>query len=100
MFKNKFVTIGIQSEVPTELVHLIFEEIDKLVKSGKEVDYLQVFDIKVIEPKIGLIEITHSQEVPEYEVSIFVDGVNLVEDLKIFVMDENDNATMMLAWEY
>lgn len=54
----------------------------------------------MIEPKIGLIEITHSQEVPEYEVSIFVDGVNLVEDLKIFVMDENDNATMMLAWEY
>lgn len=100
MFKNKFVTIGVQSEVPEKLVHLMFEEIDNLVKSGKEVDYLQVFDIKVIDTKLGLVEVTHSQEVPEYEVSIFIDGVNLLEDLKIFVIDENNNATMMLAWEY
>ena len=32
--------------------------------------------------------------------TIYIDKVNLERDLKIFVIDENDNATMMLAEEY
>lgn len=100
MFKHKFITRGIQMEIPMNLVHILFEEIDKLVERKIEVDYLQVFNVKTLDFKTGLVEIIHSQEVPEYEMTIYIDKVNLERDLKIFVIDENDNATMMLAEEY
>ena len=29
MFKHKFITRGIQMEIPMNLVHILFEEIDK-----------------------------------------------------------------------
>lgn len=100
MFKHKFITRGIQMEIPMNLVHILFEEIDKLVERKIEVDYLQVFNVKTLDFKTDLVEIIHSQEVPEYEMTIYIDKVNLERDLKIFVIDENDNATMMLAEEY
>lgn len=100
MFKHKFITRCIQMEIPINLVHILFEEIDKLVERKIEVDYLQVFNVKTLDLKTGLVEIIHSQEVPEYEMTIYIDKVNLERDLKIFVIDENDNATMMLAEEY
>ena len=53
MFKHKFITSGIQMEIPMNLVHILFEEIDKLVERKIEVDYLQVFNVKTLDFKTG-----------------------------------------------
>ena len=70
-----------------------------------ELDYLQVF---VIETKQNterdgkVLEITHSQEVPEYsktyEIPIKNEDVSI--DGKMFVIDDVTHATMLWAEEY
>ena len=64
MFNNsRYLTKGINEEVPLNLQILLWSMIDStLIKK----DYLQVFNIKVVNKNANLIEITHSQEQPEY----------------------------------
>lgn len=74
--------------------------IDKLKQEKKiKVDYLQVFKIR--RNKNELI-IEHTQEVPEYKkVYLFNNLGSLIEeDLKIFIIDENEYNIILLAEEY
>ena len=73
--------------------------IDKLNEEGKELDYLQVF--KVRKCKEGIV-IEHSQEVPEYKEKYVIDleNIEVNGNIKVFVIDDNEYSTMMLAEEY
>ena len=61
-----------------------------------EKDYLQVFKLSVVN---GIQRVEHKQEVPEYQNTYSVLVANPV-DAKIFVIDDGDYSTMLLAEEY
>lgn len=63
-------------------------------------DYLQVFDLSIVEnDKKKLQKIIHSQEEPEYRKEYILEFADPVET-KIFVIDDEDHSTMLLAEEY
>lgn len=101
MFKkeSRYITRGANEKLDLRLQLILWSMIDKLNEEGKELDYLQVFKIRKCEEGI-LIE--HSQEVPAYKEKyvLDLDGLEVNETLKVFVIDDEEYATMMLAEEY
>ncbi|WP_242984833.1 DUF960 family protein [Clostridium beijerinckii] len=63
-------------------------------------DYLQIFNISQINK--SRIEITHEQEIPEYKAIYEIDGQEIIleNDAKIYVIDDGEYSTMILAEEY
>lgn len=95
MFTNpRYLTKGINEELPLNLQILLWSMIDTLLI---EKDYLQVFNIKVI--RGSLLGITHNQEQPEYKQTIQAVG-EIERDMKIFVIDDGEQSTMLFAEEY
>ena len=98
---NRYVTRGVNAEVDIRLQVIMWELIDKLNGSKDiEVDYLQVVNICKKQDKI-LLE--HKQEVPEYQKLYEINNmgdIKLEEKLKLFVIDDVDHSTMLLAQEY
>ena len=95
--KGRYLTRGVDNEIPLALQMFLWERIDAL---PKEKDYLQVFEL--CESTTGLQKIIHQQEVPEYRAEYII-----TEELapkavtaKIFVIDDGDHCTMLLAEEY
>ncbi|MEE7583249.1 MAG: DUF960 domain-containing protein [Oscillospiraceae bacterium] len=94
MFENsRYLTKGVNQSVPLDLQIFIWKCIDEL---PIEKDYLQVFNLSV---KGGIQIIRHKQEVPKYQNTYFVLVSNPV-DAKIFVIDDGEYSTMLLAEEY
>ena len=102
MFKedSRYVTRGINLEVEIRLQLAIWSLIDRLkMQKDIEVDYLQVFKL---EKEDNFIKIEHSQEIPEYKNinMIEMEDIELDKSSKIFVIDNGDYSTMLLAEEY
>ena len=97
---NRYMTKGINQSLDISLQIMLWQIIDD-VKESKEVelDYLQVFKIRRSNEELI---IDHTQEVSEYKkIYTFNKLSSLVEeDLKIFIIDENDYNIMLLAEEY
>ena len=97
---NRYMTKGINQTLDISIQIMLWQIIDGF-KDTKEIelDYLQVFKIR--RNKNELI-IEHTQEMPEYKkVYLFNNLGSLIEeDLKIFIIDENDYNIMLLAEEY
>lgn len=94
--KQRYLTRGINENIPIELQCYLWNLIDTMAVDEK--DYLQVFDIKNTDT--GL-EITHSQECPEYsKIHRIHNYFNDTVDIKIFVIDSDDYSTMLFAHEY
>ena len=101
MFKqeNRYVSRRVNETVPLQLQILMWSMIDSL-KEKKELDYLQIFRLKVKGDKV-LIE--HEQEVPPYKEQYEVDKkkFTIEFDMKIYVIDSGgDYSTMIFADEY
>lgn len=94
MFDNKrYLTRGIDSEIPLELQLFLWSCIDRL---PPERDYLQVFDLK----PIGVMQgITHRSEQPEYRMKYLIPSDKPIT-AKVYVIDSIDYSTMLLAEEY
>ena len=96
LFTNeRYLTRGINAEIPPITQLLLWELIDEQNALGVELDYLQVFRL---EPDGKQQKITHSQEQPPFEREVYLLGPLLVT-AKIYVIDDGDYATMMLAEE-
>ena len=94
MFQNKrFLTRGVQAEIPIELQLFLWICIDQL---PKERDYFQVFKLDVCN---GKQHIHHFSEQPEYSKEYTIDLANPVNQ-KVYVIDDIDHSTMLLAEEY
>ena len=95
MFNHqKFLTHGIESEIPSWLVHLMWHMV--LTMEIEEKDYLQVF--KLTKTPTGQ-HIVHEQEQPLYRYELDVSCDDAV-DAKVFVIDDLTHSTMLLAEEY
>ena len=94
MFQNKrFLTRGVQAELPVELQLFLWHCIDQL---PEERDYFQVFALKEID---GKQHIHHFSEQPKYSKGYQISTEKPIT-AKVYVIDDIDHSTMLLAEEY
>ena len=90
---NRYLTKGVQTEIPLELQIFMWECIERLHEPK---DYLQVFNLEAME---GVQHISHSSEEPEYKMEYLMSLEALITQ-KVYVIDDGDHSTMLLAEEY
>ena len=94
MFNNqRYLTCGVDSTIPIDLQLFLWECVDQL---PEERDYLQVFDLEQVET---MQSITHRSEQPEYRKVYLLPSESPITE-KIYVIDDGDHSTMLLASEY
>ena len=93
MFTNRYITKGVQSEIPAVLQIFMWDCISALPEPK---DYLQIFRLSSVD---GKQKIVHEQEQPEFKREYIL---NLPEPVnaKVYVIDDVDHCTMLLAEEY
>ena len=94
MFENsRYLTRGVNADIPLELQLFMWDCIDRMPEPK---DYFQVFELKDIG---GMQHIVHFSEQPEYRMNYFIPMLKAVT-AKIYVIDDGDHSTMLLAEEY
>ncbi|AWI07681.1 hypothetical protein B9W14_00905 [Clostridium drakei] len=95
MFNNdRYITAGVQNEIPLELQLFMWNCIDTLKEQGKKLDYLQVFELsKERADDVLYQKIEHRQEVPEYSATYRLFPKEMI-DAKVFVIDDGKHSTM------
>lgn len=94
MFNNKrYITRGIDSEIPLWLQIFMWECVDRMPEPK---DYFQVFELSNLG---GIQRIVHSSEQPEYRMNYFI-PTNKALTAKVYIIDSDEYATMLLASEY
>lgn len=97
MFTNdRYMTRGVLAEIPAEIQIMIWAAIGAAIKSGVELDYLQVFELTV---ENGRQKIRHFQERPNREKIYYYNILSPITK-KVYVIDDGDHSTMLLAEEY
>ena len=94
MFNNqRYLTKGVQAEIPLELQLFMWGCIDKL---PEERDYFQVFRL---ENMGGIQKIIHFSEQPEYHREYLIQTDKSITS-KVYIIDSDTYSTMLLAEEY
>lgn len=93
MFKNRYITKGVQLEIPIVLQIFMWDCISALPEPK---DYLQIFRLSSVDGKQKII---HEQEQPEFKREYILNSPELI-NAKIYVIDDVDHCTMLLAEEY
>ncbi len=91
---ERYMTIGVNESICPILQIYMWNMIEQI---DIHKDYLQIFRLT---SNKNTVIIEHEQEQPKYKNSIIVNEVTLERDLKIYIIIENDYATMMLSEEY
>lgn len=94
--KNRYITSGIESSVPLYLIMIFWELIDR-EKQNIKLDYLQIFRLS---KENGKQRIVHEQEQPKPFKKTYVYRMPETFTGKIYVIDDGDHETMLLAEEY
>lgn len=97
---KKYITIGIKEQIGIDIQLFMWNEIEKRINLKKELDYLQVFNISIIDKDKGIVKIEHTQEIPEYKKTSIIKSKEVRNNLKVFVILEAEYATMLLTSEY
>ena len=97
---KKYMTIGIKEQIGIDIQLFMWNEIEKRINLKKELDYLQVFNISIIDKDKGIVKIEHTQEIPEYKKTSIIKSKEVRNNLKVFVILEAEYATMLLTSEY
>lgn len=102
MFSNdRFITRGIKEiNKKNPVIYLmLWQLIDEMDIAENEKDSLQVFKLSAKFGKRIFQEVEHSQENAPYK-SIHRFYTEMPVNAKVFVIDDGDHATMLLAEEY
>ena len=92
------ITRGVADTIPPEVQMFLWALLDELVATmAEEPDYLQVFEFS---GDNGNQTIIHRQENPPYQAIYQFDKVGNPLQHKIYVIDDIEHSTMMLAEEY
>lgn len=91
--KQKYLTKGVQANIPLELQLFMWGCVDVMPEPR---DYLQVFTLC---ENNGNQIIIHTSEQPEYYKEYLFSRENLIS-AKIYVIEDDDHVTMLLAEEY
>lgn len=93
--KERYLTRGIKEKLSIPVQITLWRMIEKVTL---EKDYLQIFEISQL-PN-NQLRILHKQELPEYSSELVISG-NIPEvNLKIYVIDDGEYSSMLLADEY
>lgn len=92
--KGRYLTRGVDAEIPLALQIFMWNRIDELPEKR---DYLQVFDLSATES--GLQKIVHRQEQPAFEMTYIIPTDEPITS-KVYVIDDGEYCTMLLAEEY
>ena len=90
---NHYLTCGVDSTIPIKLQLFLWECVEHMPAPK---DYLQVFELK---PVGCLQSITHSSEEPEYHMEYLLPSDTPITE-KLYIIDDGDHCTMLLAEEY
>ena len=93
---QRYLTRGINDQIPIDIQLFCWQCYDTAKATGNY-DYLQVFELKILDDQTQQVE--HRQEVPEYNQIYHLKSTTPI-DQKIFIIDEGEYATMLLAEEY
>ena len=94
MFTNKrYLTCGVDATIPPDIQLFMWGCVEKLRDPR---DYLQVFELK---PVGSMQSITHRSEEPEYRMEYLFPADNPITE-KVYIVDDGDHSTMLLANEY
>ena len=94
MFNNdRYAAKGITASVPLSIQRILWYMVDTM---SAEKDYLQVFELSAGD---GKQHIVHRQEKPCYSVQ-YTFTVTEPIAAKIYIIDDGDHSTMLLAEEY
>ena len=91
--QQRYLTCGVDSTIPLELQLFLWECVERLPDPK---DYLQVFELK---PVGNLQSITHSSEEPEYHMEYLLPMDTPIKE-ELYIIDDGDHSTMLLANEY
>ena len=95
MFNNsRYLTKGVQAEIPFELQIFMWGCINGM---PQERDYFQVFEFENMN---GIQRIHHFSEQPEYSMKYMLPTIENPITAKIYVIDDGEHSTMLLAEEY
>ena len=90
---KRFLTCGVDSTIPLELQMFLWECVERMPIPR---DYLQVFELK----PVGILQaVTHSSEEPAYKMEYVIPMSNPIAE-KVYIIDDGDHSTMLLANEY
>ena len=92
--KERYLTRGVDAEIPRDIQLIMWEAIDHMPEPK---DYLQVFRLTVED---GLQIIRHESEQPEFAMTYVLPTVSQTVTQKVYVIDDGDHCTMLLAEEY
>ena len=98
---NRYMTKGIQNEIPLELQIILWFLIDDNLKKSLAMDYLQIFTLSPYH-KDGTVyqKIIHSQEVPKRQCEKILNVFEKPISAKIYVIDDVSHSTMLFNHEY
>ena len=97
---KRYTTMGVQNEIPIGVQIMMWAMIDEDRQLKKDLDYLQVFELKSLYENGRYIQqVIHSQEQPRRRKSRVIDTDSTVS-AKIFVIDDISHVTMLLNSEY
>ncbi len=97
-----YITMGINETMDVVHQSKLIELIERLKQTGITVDYLQVFRFSY-DPEKRMMTVKHTQEEPDYEYTMQYNiNPDLIKpfDEKVFVIDDIDHVTILLASEY
>ena len=92
--KPRYITRGTQTTIPLWLQTLLWYMHDSM--EVPERDYLQIFYLSCDDDRQ---RIEHAQEQPEYKHVVVIPGEQPV-DAKVYIIEDPDHITMLLADEY
>ena len=92
--KGRYLTRGVDEKIPLELQLFMWEAVDNMPAPK---DYLQVFNLSI---ENGLQVIHHTSEQPEFDMTYILTTVNTDITEKIYIIDDGEQCTMLLAEEY
>ena len=97
---HRYITRGVAAEIPIDIQLMLFESIEVMRDKVEELDWLQVMKIEgITKDGVSVLRILHEQEVPEGQVEYYL-PYKFEGKQTVFVIDDVDHVTMLLASEY
>lgn len=90
---NRYLTCGVDSLIPLDLQLFLWGCVERMPAPK---DYLQIFELTAAGP---MQSITHSSEEPEYR-KVYLLPYDRPITEKLYIVDDGDHSTMLLANEY
>ena len=92
--KPRYLSRGVDLEIPLEIQLFLWTAIDKMPEPK---DYLQMFNLTI---ENGMQIVKHSSEQPKFNMTYVLPTAEQTVTQKIYVIDDGDHCTMLLAEEY